>query len=245
MTHFSRRVLGFPSTRWSEVARAASNSSSIKQEALERLLTQYLPVIRSYLRVRKKLNPDDADDLAQGFAANVLLEQDLLARANRLRGRFRSLLLTALDRYVVSDFRYRLARKRYPKTIVSLDDAPEPVATNISHRNTFEVQWSRRVIVQAIKSMRRQCRSVGRDHEWVIFKSQLLGPCYGRAKPRYKELVQSLDLESPVQAANLLVTSKRRFIRILQEIVQEYTIAPELVESEIRDLIRSLNRLTK
>lgn len=245
MTHFSGKLLSFPSTRWSEVVRAGSDSTPIKQEALERLLTQYLPVIRSYLRIRKRLSAEDADDLAQGFAAYVLLEHDLLARANQLRGRFRALLLTALDRYVASDFRYKLARKRSPNSITNLDDAPEPIAVDIIRQDVFEVKWARRIVGQAIKKMRRQCRNSGRDHEWFVFRHRLLGPSYGRPGLGYKQIVQKLNLKSPVQATNLLATSKRRFARVLRELIQEYTIDPELIDNEIQDLMRSLDRMNR
>src|SRR5262249_31382292 len=53
-------------------------------------------------------------DLSQGFVVSKVLGQDLIARADRGKGKFRTWLLTALDRYLISQWRQTAARRSGP-----------------------------------------------------------------------------------------------------------------------------------
>src|SRR5690606_37022898 len=101
-----------PTTHWSLVARAGHDDADVKRRALVQLIERYLPAIRSYLVHRKRLRVEDADDLLQGFLMSKVLEQDLLPRAEQDKGRFRTFLLTSLDRYIISEHRRQTAQKR-------------------------------------------------------------------------------------------------------------------------------------
>src|ERR1700677_2779450 len=82
----------FPVTRWSLVVRAADTDAGIKRIALTELLEKYLPALRSYLRLSKRLDADRADDLLQSFLASKVLDEDLIERADQRRGKFRTFL---------------------------------------------------------------------------------------------------------------------------------------------------------
>jgi hypothetical protein len=65
----------------------------------------------------------------------------------------------------------------------------------------------------------------------------VLRPAISHASPpSYDELVGELGLESAQQAANLLVTAKRHFRRVLQSVVAEYVSSEAEIEDEISDL---------
>src|SRR6185369_8584195 len=95
----------FPNTAWSMVARAAHVRSSVRRRTLEALIRQYQPALRSYLMARRRVGPHEADDLLQGFLAGKVLEQQILRRADRTRGKFRTFLMTALERFSISEYR--------------------------------------------------------------------------------------------------------------------------------------------
>jgi hypothetical protein len=92
---------GFPTTRWSEVARAGAADPVVKREALGRLLSQYLPVFRTHLIAHRRLPPDQADDLVQGFVCDRMVADDLIARADKESGKRRTFLLVSPDKYLV------------------------------------------------------------------------------------------------------------------------------------------------
>ena len=84
-----------PTTHWSLVARAGLDDNDAKREALGELLVRYLPALQAHLVYGKQLNADEAEDVLQEFIACRVVEKDLIGRADRELGRFRTFLLTA------------------------------------------------------------------------------------------------------------------------------------------------------
>src|SRR5438270_10690882 len=92
----------FPTTHWTLVAAAGRGTGEAKRQAMAELIQAYSPALRHYLVQSRRINPDHADDLLQGFVADKILEQDLIRRAEEGRGRFRGFLLSSLDRYILN-----------------------------------------------------------------------------------------------------------------------------------------------
>src|SRR5262245_8754891 len=95
----------FPPTSWTNVQAAGANDSAGQRAALDGLLRRYWPVLRVHLIYRKKVPPDRAEDLLQGFVQEKILERNLLAVADPAKGKFRTFLLTALDRFLIDRWR--------------------------------------------------------------------------------------------------------------------------------------------
>src|SRR5579884_544814 len=95
----------FPSTHWTLIARAARGPGKASRAAMGELLARYLRPLETYLVRSRGLSRADAEDLVQSFIANRVLEKNLLASADRCRGRFRTFLLAALNRFVADEFR--------------------------------------------------------------------------------------------------------------------------------------------
>lgn len=70
----------------------------------------YWPPLHAYVR-RRGYSPDDARDLTQSFFA-VLIEKNALSRADRVRGRFRTFLLTAMENFLRNEHDRAQALKR-------------------------------------------------------------------------------------------------------------------------------------
>ena len=83
----------FKTTSWTLIVRAQSSPSD-----LETLLQVYYGPISAYLQ-RKVPNADDAAELTQEFIHSKILEGNLLGKADRTRGRFRSYVLKSLNRF--------------------------------------------------------------------------------------------------------------------------------------------------
>ncbi len=233
----------FPVTRWSLVVRAADTDAAIKRIALTELLEQYLPALRSYLRFSKHQNPDRADDLLQSFLASKVLDQDLIERADQRRGKFRTYLLTALDRFIVNQHRFDRAQKRSPVKSESLEESVEPVGDEAEPSDCFEVAWARQVLHRTIKQMQQECHGTGRDDLWLVFDARVLSPTLGDCPlVAYEELVQRAGFSSPVRAANALVTAKRMFVRNLRAVIGEYEAEEAEIDEEINDLHAILSK---
>jgi len=229
----------FPLTRWSLVDKAASVSSDAGYRALEELADRYRPALKAHLTYNKKLSPDRADDLIQGFLADKVLEGDLLAHADRAKGRFRTYLLTAMDRYIVSVVRKESAKKRSPGEGMLQDlegvesSAVEPQATS----NAYDVAWARGLIDETLRRVRNELESAGRASYWRIFEARVVGPILeGTPEQGYEALVEELGFPTPMQASNALITAKRTFVRRLREVVGEYAEDDVAIEKEIQEL---------
>lgn len=234
----------FPVTHWSLVIRAGGDEGAAKRQALSALLKQYLPALRSHLVLRKRVPRHDAEDLLQAFLADKVLDRDLIAQADRDRGKFRTFLLTALDNFVKNQWRARLAGKRGASNTVPLDDEHDRGEEPLDPGDAFDVEWARQVIRQAIDGMRRECEATGRNDIWGVFEARTLRPMLNSEEPvPYGRLVDQFGFSSPAQASNVLITANRMFARNLRAVVGTYELAGEDVEREIADLRKILSHV--
>jgi len=235
----------FPTTHWSLVDLAAVGRDTTGRDALGRLLARYWPALKTHLIVKKRIESNEAEDLVQGFIENKILERDLMSTAESGRGRFRSLLATALDNYVANQMRQRNAAKRGPDRAASLDqEAYEQCAatTGTSH-DAFDIAWAREVLAEILQQMQAECDQAGRDDVWGVFQVRVLTPILdGTEPPSYDEIVDRFGFRSPTQASNALVTGKRMFSRIMRSVISEYADNEDDIDAEIRDLQDVLSR---
>lgn len=212
----------FPTTRWTLVERAADQDESTKREALQELLDIYLPAIRNHLVFRKRFLPDDIDDLIQGFVTDQMIERNLLAKVNQKKGKFRSYLLTALRNFIINHVRHQSRRNPQNEPLVNLDSVAEP-ACDARQEQTLEMEWDRTILHQTLVEMKDECRAKGKDLVWHVFECRLLKPLLsGEKAPDYATIVRRFNLKSSSQAANLLVSAKRTFARVLQTTTKQY-----------------------
>jgi RNA polymerase sigma-70 factor (ECF subfamily) len=231
---------GFPSTHWSVVETAGREDSRGDRPALEALLKRYLPALRGHLLRRRAVQPDRIDDLLQGFVTSKVLEADLIARGDRNRGRFRTLLLTALDNFVVSQVRHDQAAKRGAGKIGSLDlehDFPALGGAAPSVADAFDVAWARQILRETLARMRAQCATDGRPDIWGVFESRVLKPdLEGAEPPSYSQIVERYGYRSPTKMWNAVRTGKHLFTRLLRSVIAEYEGSGEQIEAELQDL---------
>lgn len=231
----------FPTTRWSLVSGAGRADGGA--EHLSALLQAYLPALRAHLVFGRRFPPERADDLLQGFVASRILEKNLIARADRARGRFRSFLLASLDNYVRNELRDAGRQKR------SAGPPPEPVGEAVADgaalpaSEAFDVAWARSVVLDALRRMEEQCHAAGRSDLWALFRRRVVLPAFEGAEPvPYEQLVREFAFASPAQAANALTTAKRMFDRMLRAVVSEYAGEGADADEEIADLRAILAR---
>jgi hypothetical protein len=230
----------FPSTQWSLVDRAAAGNAADRQRALGDLLVRYLPALRAHLVVKKRIDRERAEDLLQGFVTKKVLEQGLIARADPDKGRFRALLVTSLNHYVIDVFRHQSGTP--PAFSLSDSDHAMPTDESDSPSDVFDVAWAKELLGDVLLRMRTECEKSRRHDIWGIFETRILDPILENAATLpYDQLVKRFGFRSPTQAANALVTAKRMFARVLRTVVGEYA-GEAAVDAEIRDLHQILAR---
>lgn len=226
----------FPSTHWSLIGEGRSGLST--------LFKRYRPAMVAYMLRAYQFDSHRAEDMVQGFAASHLVEKDFMAKADRNRGRFRALLVTAMDHFVLNQLRDERREKRRPiGGLKALDQVEQRESSDDDPVRAYEREWARQVVAQAVLRTQQECLAAGRSDLWGLFEQRFLTPLLeGGEAPEYEHLILPLGVATPSQASNLLITGKRMFARLLREVIAEYTQDRAEVEVEIHDLMEILSR---
>ncbi|MEM7395412.1 MAG: hypothetical protein AAF492_24025, partial [Verrucomicrobiota bacterium] len=193
----------------------------------------------AHLLAVRKLPDHRADDLIQAFVTDKILKGELIALADRDKGRFRTFLLTAFNRFMIGEIRKEDAMKRSPGqgNLVELDDARDLPLDIGSPSEAFELAWVREVITEALNRV----REASKPAYWGIFECRVVNPILnGIPAPPYDDIVNTFGFPSPVKASNALLTTKRMFIRFLREVIGEYVYDDDEIEDELRELKKFL-----
>jgi len=136
----------FATTHWSVVLAAGRRDTGRAVEALAKLCETYWYPLYAYVRQRG-YSSHDAQDLTQEFFAR-LLERNPLGAITREKGKFRSFLLTALNHFLVDEWKKARAQKRGGGQIISLDVhegetrfSRQPVE-NVTPETLYERNWA-------------------------------------------------------------------------------------------------------
>ncbi len=135
----------FVTTRWSVVLTAGNGESPPARAALEKLCQTYWYPLYAYVR-RRGRSPEDAQDLTQEFFAR-LLEGKWVERADRQKGKFRSFLLTVMNRFLSDEWDKARAQKRgggIASIPLQLDAAETRYGLDPADRTTAEQVFERR-----------------------------------------------------------------------------------------------------
>src|SRR5262249_23135091 len=141
----------FVTTQWTIVLAALDEQSPQAAEALEQLCCRYWPPIYAYIR-RRGHGPDEAQDLTQEFFARFL-EKRYLAAADASRGKFRTLLLRAVSRFLFTEGARARAQKRgsgvplFPRKTAEAEAGYRVELADLATPETiFERRWAETVL---------------------------------------------------------------------------------------------------
>ena len=227
----------FWTTHWSQVLLAAQTNSTQAHEALTRLCRAYWYPLYVFIR-RQGRNPEDAQDLVQGFFAQ-LLQKRFLKDADPDKGRFRSFLLIALRRYMANEWdRENRLKRGGGCEIVSLDDEStearyqaEPV-DEMSPEKAYERQWAVTLLKQVLARLEADFAAGGKGRLFEELKRHLSGE--GGETP-YAVIAARLNMtEGAVKVAVHRI--RQRYRELLREEIA-HTVANEAdIDQEIREL---------
>jgi hypothetical protein len=195
--------------------RDDDRDGSAAPRSSEEAATRYWGAIYAYIRQSGRRD-DEARDLTQGFIADVLLGRDLLSKLDEGRGKFRTLLQSAVRNYLADADRFDHAARRHPADarIVRDDAAAESVHDRVSASPdaAFHRAWVGMLIRGACDALRADCAARGRDMAWDVFERRILRPMLEGAAPTpYEDLMARWNLDAPSQVSNTIVSMRRAF----------------------------------
>jgi len=236
---------GFPTTRWSRVARAGDPGAADAREALAELCATYWYPIYALVR-RLGHGEADALDLTQQYFAR-LLEKPVLAAADQTRGRFRAFLRADCGFFLNGCRDRDQAQKRGGgRRSLSIDtrDAEgrylvEP-ADDLTPDRLFDRAWMLTLLGRALDRLATDYAATGRG---PLFE-KLQGVLTGESRSvSYAEIAGQLGLtEAAVQQAASRL--RKRYRETLRDEIAATLDDPTdaAVESEIHDLFDALGR---
>ena len=227
----------FTTTHWSVVLEAQGESPAA-QEALEKLCRIYWRPIYSFLR-RQGIRPEEAEDLTQGFFAQ-LLERRSLGAVRKEKGRLRSYLLGALKYFLADEQRRSMAIKRGKgQRLIPLEELGadkrvemEP-ADPVTAEMIYERRWALTVLEHVLSRLKDEYRTAGNATLFDSLK-QLLPDEPG--SPSQAEIATQLGMtENAVRQA--FYRFRQRYQSLLREEIAHTVATPGDIEDELRHLI--------
>jgi len=237
----------FVTTRWSVVLSCADagDDEQKTRKALAELCKIYWRPVFAFI-CRRGHSVPDAQDLTQDFFVMVLKGR-FLERADRNRGRFRSLVLKALQNFLHDAAAKRRARKRGGDVqFVSWDEwmAEAPSRLSIptqdseswSPERIFDVRWAATVVERALRRLGDECEKRGRRRVFDVLSVCLTAE---REDVSYAKFSKTLGV--PEAAVKSLVHRFRERYRVLlREEVARTVEKPDEIEDELRYLCSAL-----
>ena len=209
----------FPLTRLSVLAAARSRDGAERSRALEILFSSYWKPVYKYIRLKFSQSPQDAQDLTQGFFAE-LLERELLSRFNPAKSRLRTYLRLCADSFALNELKAASRKKRGGEfahlalDVSAAEDElraqaidPASIPSPESLEDFFEKEWIRSLFSSAVEELRRVCEAREKQKVFQLFEAYDLADdesiSYGELAARF-----SLPL---TEVNNQLAWARRQF----------------------------------
>jgi RNA polymerase sigma-70 factor (ECF subfamily) len=231
----------FLTTRWSLIVTAGIGKSDDAARALNELCQTYWYPLYCYVR-RRGYSPADAEDLVQGFFAQML-EKDLFGQAEPGKGRLRGFLLSSLRFYLADERKAASAEKRGGQvSFVPIDTtdaearyAGEP-ADNTSPDRVFERRWAALVLQRAVAVLGEVWRKEGKGDLYAALSPHLFDQLDG---PAAASIAQQFGMtENNVKVS--LHRLRERYRGELRREIAETVASASDVDEEIASLRAAL-----
>ena len=236
-TDASPRQNYYPDTLWTQILRARGDPAE-SEDAWKILVERYRRPIE--FQIEKHCHADrDPGNLVAEFIGKVFV-QKLIPVADREKGRFRSLLATALHRFIDSELRQRYTVKHGQMAPhIPLDDSnfdrSLALATDDAKKFGIELDrtLAREAFHRAFEATRRQALAHGNAEGFDL----LMGKPDGQPAPD-QEIAERLRITIPV-----IKTRRHRWRTFLRETFRREVadlVPPEAVDEETQYLISLL-----
>jgi len=228
----------FEPTRWSVVLASAQTQAPGAKEALAELCRTYWQPLYAFAR-RRGHDHHHAQDMIQSFFLS-LIESKSLARADPLKGKFRSYLLAALQNHMLSELTRNNAQKRGGGAkLLSIDEddveskfAAARLSNQAPAEDVFEREWAVAAVEAAMTQLEAEFTRRGKRNVFLALKPYLIGE-----QPAGAYEQTGLTLGQSVGAVRTGVHRLRQDFRThLRREVAKTVESPDQIDEEMRHL---------
>jgi RNA polymerase sigma-70 factor (ECF subfamily) len=223
------------------VVAAGRSDTPRARAALEKLCQMYWFPLYAYVR-RRGHSPEDAQDLTQEFFAR-LLERNWVGSADQAKGRFRTFLLSAMQRFLADEWDKARAQKRgggVPLVPLQFDTAEtryglDP-ADKVTPERSFELRWALTLLEEVLNRLQGEYEQEGKADLFATLHPCLVGE--RTAQPYAKLAAQMGASENTVKS--LVHRLRQRYRQLLRDEIAHTVAGPEEVDEELRHLFAVL-----
>lgn len=211
-----------PPTEWTRILLGRQNEA-----VLAELYEKYWKPIYCYLRTMGFGN-EQAKDLTQGFFTEKVLGQELMQKADREKGRFRSFLLRAVHNYAISVY-------RAGRTQQSLDTGSELRGAGADPETEFDRAWADELLREVLQELETECQKRNKLTHWHVFRDWLLAP--EQEGQNMRDICLKYAIPEAATAYHMVENLKRRFRVMLRDHLSPLAGSDEDIEAEIHRFI--------
>ncbi|MGK0184292.1 MAG: DNA-directed RNA polymerase specialized sigma24 family protein [Verrucomicrobiales bacterium] len=164
----------FPPTQWSMVLSAQDSDSEERSQGLERICRIYWHPIYAYAR-KRSFNPEDAEDITQGFFA-YLLQTKYFGKVEQRKGKLRTFLLVSVRNFMTK----RTAQKRgggVPLLSIDLKDAEDYMCLeptdDLTPEVVFERHWATTMLQTVMDRLQAAQEKAGKGKQFHVLRDFL------------------------------------------------------------------------
>lgn len=205
----------FPETVWTRILQAKSDSTS-----LDGLLQEYRPPILAFL-MNRDLTPEDAEDICQEVLWQISQEK-FLQKADRAKGRFRSVVLGVVKNLYLKHRERQSAQKRgggvRTISLEQLRSDSDPEIPLGEEDEEFNRLWFENVFRLCLRRLQQECSRSGKRH-FETMRLRLSGLSY-------KEIAERLEI-SETDVINSLHAARERLRRYAEVLIRAYSSHPD------------------
>lgn len=229
----------FPSTQWTQLARATLHGDSAAGMALADFCRNYRRPVMQYLRWRG-VPENRVEDLTHDFLLH-LLEHSALKRADRERGRFRSYLCAALVRFMSNDAKLNGAIKRgggveHISIDLAGDSGAELLQPAASETLFLDREWALNLMERALEDVEREWNGHRKTGRFGALRPFLPGAMQPADYPEAARLSGISEASLRTEVSRL----RKRFREIVRSHVAATVPSPFNVDDELTHLHRVL-----
>jgi RNA polymerase sigma factor (sigma-70 family) len=219
----------FPVTRSSVIAGIHSEDGTQRKRAIDTLCAAYWKPVYKYVRLRWDRAAPDAQDLTQGFFAEML-ERQFLNQFDAGKSRLRTYLRLCVDSFVINEEKAARRQKRGGRVQhIALDFAGAEeelagsaidaaiIASPDSLEVFFEKEWIRSLFALAVEDLQTLCAERQRERAFQLFEVYDLD---GDDKASYTQLAQRYGM-AVTDVTNALAWARREFRKIALDRLRE------------------------
>ena len=240
----------FAATHWSVIVAAALGESEPERAraALAELCQTYWTPLYTFVRTRG-YSVHDAQDLTQSFFVH-LIENEIYARVDPQKGRFRSFLLAALKNFLADAYTHAHRLKRGgAESFLPLDEARAEAAESVFQTHSgngampedqlYERSWAEAVVRTSLEQLAGEYE---RDGKRTLFQ-QLRVFLTGSAEPlpSYEQLAEKCGIPAPTLRSHV-TRLRSRYRELLRAAVRHTVVNEADVDAELHELFRVLTR---